>query len=79
MVMGAAFDWIDNNSLLYAAVNKPLSMAPKNHWRPRGLSYSRTCKVAASVTFQDLIKSPFDETQFEFYSTVQLMKKYQWG
>ncbi|HMU72101.1 MAG TPA: prolyl oligopeptidase family serine peptidase, partial [Ferruginibacter sp.] len=75
MVMGAAFDWIDNNSLLYAAVNKPLSMAPKKPLAPKGPVVQQNLgKVAASVTFQDLIKSPFDETQFEFYSTVQLMK-----
>ncbi len=75
MVMGAAFDWIDNNSLLYAAVNKPLSMAPKKPLAPKGPMVQQNLgKVAASVTFQDLIKSPFDETQFEFYSTVQLMK-----
>ncbi len=75
MVMGAAFDWINNNSLLYAAVNKPLSMAPKKPLAPKGPVVQQNLgKVAASVTFQDLIKSPFDETQFEFYSTVQLMK-----
>jgi dipeptidyl aminopeptidase/acylaminoacyl peptidase len=31
-------------------------------------------KVAQSATFQDLIKNPFDETQFEFYATAQLVK-----
>lgn len=31
-------------------------------------------KVAASATYQDLIKTPFDEIQFEFYATTQLVK-----
>lgn len=75
LVMGAAFDWIDNNSLLYAAVNKPLAMAPKKPMAPKGpVVQENLGKVAASPTFQDLIKSPFDETQFEFYATTQLVK-----
>jgi dipeptidyl aminopeptidase/acylaminoacyl peptidase len=75
LVLGAAFDWIDNNSLLYTAVNKPLSMAPKKPLAPKGpVVQENLGKVAASVTFQDLIKSPFDESQFEFYATTQLVK-----
>lgn len=75
LVLGAAFDWIDNNSLLYASVNKPLSMAPKKPLAPKGPVVQQNLgKVAASATFQDLIKSPFDETQFEFYATTQLVK-----
>ncbi len=75
LVLGTAFDWIDNNSLLYASVNKPLSMAPKKPAAPKGPVVQQNLgKVAASATFQDLIKSPFDETQFEFYATTQLVK-----
>ncbi|MEP7256495.1 MAG: hypothetical protein ABI666_12020, partial [Ferruginibacter sp.] len=75
LILGAAFDWIDNNSLLYTAVNKPLSMAPKKPMAPKGpVVQENLGKVAPSVTFQDLIKSPFDETQFEFYATTQLIK-----
>ncbi|MGC4103594.1 alpha/beta hydrolase family protein [Ferruginibacter sp.] len=75
LVLGAAFDWIDNNSLLYTAVNKPLSMAPKKPLAPKGPTVQENLgKVAASVTYQDLIKNPFDESQFEFYGTTQLIK-----
>ncbi len=75
LVLGAAFDWIDDNSLLYTAVNKPLSMAPKKPLAPKGPVVQQNLgKVAPSATFQDLIKSPFDETQFEFYATTQLVK-----
>ncbi|HMK05609.1 MAG TPA: hypothetical protein VK489_15515, partial [Ferruginibacter sp.] len=75
LVLGAAFNWVDNNSMLYAAVNKPLSMSPKKSLAPKGPVVQQNLgKVAASPTFQDLIKSPFDETQFEFYATTQLVK-----
>jgi dipeptidyl aminopeptidase/acylaminoacyl peptidase len=75
LVLGAAFDWIDDNSLLYSAVNKPLNMAPKKPLAPKGPVVQQNLgKVAASPTFQDLIKSPFDEIQFEFYATTQLVK-----
>lgn len=75
MVLGAAFDWIDNNSILYAAVNRPLVMAPKKPIAPPGpVVQENLGKVAASPTYQDLIKSPFDEKQFEFYGTTQLVK-----
>ncbi len=75
LVLNAAFDWIDNNTLLYAAVNKPLSSAPKKPLAPKGpVIQENLGKVAASPTFQDLIKSTFDETQFEFYATTQLVK-----
>ncbi len=75
LVLGAAFDWIDNNSLLYTAVNKPLTLAPKKPLAPKGPTVQENLgKVAASVTYQDLIKNPFDESLFEFYATAQLIK-----
>ncbi len=74
-VLGGAFNWIDNNSLLYPAVSKPLTMSPKKQAAPKGPVVQQNLgKVAASATFQDLIKSPYDETQFEFYATTQLVK-----
>jgi len=75
LVLGAAFEWLDNNSILFTAVNKPLSMAPKKPLAPKGPTVQENLgKVAQSATFQDLIKNPFDETQFEFYATTQLVK-----
>ncbi len=75
LVLGSVFNWIDNITLLYSVVNKPLSMAPKKSIAPKGPVVQQNLgKVAASATFQDLIKSPFDETQFEFYATTQLVK-----
>ncbi len=74
-VLGAVFDWVDNNSLLYTTISKPLSLAPKKPLAPKGpIIQQNLGKVAPSATFQDLIKTPFDETQFEFYATTQLVK-----
>ena len=74
-VLSPAYSWVDNNTILYAAVNRPLAMAPKKPIAPKGpVIQENLGKVAASPTFQDLIKSPFDETQFEFYATTQLVK-----
>ena len=75
MILNAAFAWMENNSLLYEAVARPLAMAPKKPVAPRGPVVQQNLgKVAASVTYQDLIKNPFDESQFEFYATSQLIK-----
>ena len=50
-------------------------MAPKKPVAPKGPTIQQNLgKVAPSATFQDLIKTPFDETQFEFYATTQLVK-----
>lgn len=74
VVLGSAYNWVDNNTVLYKAVNKPLSMAPVKPLAPKGPVVQQNLgKVAASVTYQDLIKSPFDEAQFEFYGTTQLV------
>jgi dipeptidyl aminopeptidase/acylaminoacyl peptidase len=74
IVMGD-YDWIDNNTLLYSAANKPMGMAPVKPLAPKGpVIQENLGKVASSATFQDLIKSPYDEQLFEFYATVQLIK-----
>jgi dipeptidyl aminopeptidase/acylaminoacyl peptidase len=74
-VMGNIFDWYDNNSVLYLAAAKPATDAPKKPLAPKGPTVQQNLgKVAASVTYQDLIKSPYDEQLFEFYATSQLIK-----
>jgi hypothetical protein len=74
-VLQPVWEWLDNNTLLYATVNKPISMAPKKPAAPKGPVVQQNLgKVAASVTFQDLIKTPFDEQLFEFYATTQIVK-----
>ena len=73
--LGNNCSWIDNNTILYPAVSKPLSMAPLKTLAPKGpVIQENLGKVAAAATYQDLIKSPYDEALFEFYATTQLVK-----
>lgn len=75
LVMGSSFDWIDNNTLLYQAITRHYNAAPVKPLAPKGPVIQQNLgKVAASPTFQDLIKSPNDELQYEFYGTTQLVK-----
>lgn len=75
LVNGMSFDWIDNNTVLYQAIVKPYSMAPAKPLAPKGPVVQQNLgKVAASRTYQDLIKSASDEALYEFYATAQLVK-----
>jgi dipeptidyl aminopeptidase/acylaminoacyl peptidase len=74
-VMGSPFTWVSDNSILFRSVTKPLSQQPIRPVAPRGpVTQQSLGKVAASRTYQDLIKSPYDEALFEFYATTQLIK-----
>ncbi|MDQ6722742.1 MAG: S9 family peptidase, partial [Thermoproteota archaeon] len=74
-VMGNNYDWMDNNTILYSGINKPYSLAPIKPLAPKGPVVQQNLgKVAASRTYQDLIKNPYDEELFEFYGTSQLIK-----
>ena len=74
-LINSSFSWLDNNSLLYQTIVKPYTMAPVKPLAPKGPVVQQNLgKVAASVTYQDLIKSPNDEAQYEFYATSQLVK-----
>lgn len=74
-IFGDTYDWYDNNTIYYLAATKPASQAPQKPLAPKGPVVQQNLgKVAASVTYQDLIKSPYDEQLFEFYATTQLTK-----
>jgi dipeptidyl aminopeptidase/acylaminoacyl peptidase len=74
-VMGGAYDWYDNNTIYYLSAPKPASQAPPKPLAPKGPVVQQNLgKVAASVTYQDLIKSPYDAELFEFYATTQMIK-----
>ena len=67
--------WYDNNTLLYRAALKPVSAAPSKPSMPKGPTIQENYgKASPRPTFQDLIKSPYDEQMFEFYATTQLVK-----
>ncbi|MBC6492292.1 prolyl oligopeptidase family serine peptidase [Flavihumibacter stibioxidans] len=74
-VMGTAYGWQTDSSILYKAaanVNQSVPVQPK---APSGPVVQESLgKAAASRTYQDLIKSPYDEAVFEYYAGAQLYR-----
>ncbi len=74
MVINNIF-WANSASIMYYATLQSAQNAPQKPLAPKGPVVQQNLgKVAASVTYQDLIKSPFDEQLFEFYTTTQLIQ-----
>ena len=75
LVLGSSYIWIDDNTILYKATTQVALNAPKRPITPKGPTMQQNLgKTAPSPTFQDLIKSPYDEQLFEFYATAQLVQ-----
>ncbi len=73
IVLGGAFSWIDDNRLLYKIVPAN-AVKPSKPLAPKGPVIQESLgKKAAARTYQDLIKSGYDEALFEFYTTAQLV------
>jgi dipeptidyl aminopeptidase/acylaminoacyl peptidase len=74
-VLGNGFTWTDDNTLLYKTILQPASAAPPKPLMPKGPAVQEgSGKAAPSWTYQDLIKTPYDEQLFGFYATAQLVK-----
>ncbi len=74
-VLGLAYTWVDDNTILYKATTQPAANAPKRPITPKGPTIQQNLgKAAPSPTYQDLIKSPYDEQLFEFYAAAQLVQ-----
>jgi dipeptidyl aminopeptidase/acylaminoacyl peptidase len=73
-VLGMPFDWAkDNVSLLACLIPAGPRKAPEQPKVPLGPIVEETAgRVARAATYQDLLKSPFDEELFEFYATSQI-------
>ena len=75
VVLGPGLNWLDNTTVLYRTAIRPASAAPAKPLMPKGPTVQQNLgKAAPSPTYQDLIKSPYDEQLFEFYATSQLVK-----
>ncbi|HEY1201566.1 MAG TPA: hypothetical protein VGE79_11320, partial [Niastella sp.] len=75
LILANDYVWMDDNTLLYKSILQPASSAPVKSLMPAGpVIQENLGKVAPSITFQDLIRSPYDEKLFEFYTTTQLVK-----
>lgn len=74
-VLGTSYTWVDDNTIIYKAATQSAANAPKRPITPKGPTIQQNLgKAAPSPTYQDLIKSPFDEQLFEFYATGQLVQ-----
>ncbi len=74
-VLGSGVTWADNNTLLYRVATRPVSAAPPRPAVPKGPTVQQNLgKAAPSATYEDLIKTPYDEQLFEFYATSQLVE-----
>jgi dipeptidyl aminopeptidase/acylaminoacyl peptidase len=74
LINGANINWIDDNTVLYKIAITPASAAPKKPVTPNGPAIQQSLgKAAPTRTFQDLIKTPYDEQLFEFMATTQLV------
>ena len=74
-VLGASYTWVDDNTILYKATTQSATNAPKRPITPKGPTVQQNLgKTAPSPTYQDLIKSPYDEQLFEFYAMSQLIQ-----
>jgi dipeptidyl aminopeptidase/acylaminoacyl peptidase len=74
-VTGPAYLWIDEKDLLYKIALRPASAAPAKQLVPKGPAIQENMgKKASSATFEDLIKTPYDEALFAFYGNAQLVK-----
>ena len=75
LILGGGLVWQDDATLLYKVnVNKANDLA-KRPVTPKGPTVQENLgKAAPSVTYQDLIKSPYDEYVFEFLAKSQLVK-----
>lgn len=74
-VLGSGLTWLNDQTIIYRTVTKPATSSPTKPLAPTGPTIQQNLgKASPSVTYQDLIKSPFDEQLFEFYATSQLVK-----
>lgn len=74
VVLGGDITWYDDNTLMYKTAIALASAAPKKPITPKGPAVQQNIgKAAPGRTYQDLIKTPYDEQLFEFMTTSQLV------
>lgn len=68
------FTWLDNNRLVYKVVPAGTGALPAAPAAPKGpVVQESKGRNAASRTYQDLIKSPYDEQLFAYMTNAQLV------
>ncbi len=73
--IGPVLTWVSEETLLYTVATQSAAMMKKRPITPVGPSIQESIgKAAPSRTYQDLIRSPYDEETFAFLTTSQLMR-----
>lgn len=73
-VLGNGFTWVDDQTILYKVATHDATKLPAKPITPKGPTIQQNIgKAAPRPTYQDLIKSPYDEMLFEFFAESQLM------
>ncbi|MBV8254317.1 MAG: S9 family peptidase [Chitinophaga sp.] len=71
---GAAYTWLDENRFLIQSVPAFMLKAPEKQLAPEGPTVQQTSgKAAPAVTYQDMLKNPFDEQLFDYYFQSELV------
>ncbi len=74
VVIGGSYGWAGNDKLIYGTVPANYRKFPDAPPAPKGpVVQENLGKAAASRTYQDLIKGPYDEDLFEYMATAQLV------
>jgi len=72
IVLGGTYSWIDDDHLIYKTILQN-AVKPEKPMAPKGPVVQESIgKKAAARTYQDLIKTAYDEDLFEFYTLSQL-------
>lgn len=72
--LGAAYRWVGNDALLYKTIPENIGKIPQRPITPSGpVVQENLGKAVASRTYQDLIRSPYDEELFAYLTTSQLV------
>lgn len=74
-VLGSAYTWTgDNRHLIVRSLPSGIGLPPEKPLIPQGPIIEETSgKFAKVMTYQDLLKSPYDEDLFEYFATAQLL------
>ncbi|MCF8342004.1 MAG: prolyl oligopeptidase family serine peptidase [Chitinophagaceae bacterium] len=74
LVLGSSLFWQNDNTLWYKVTVNTAAQLAKKPITPKGPTIQENLgKVSPSVTYQDMIKSPYDEYLFGFFATTQLV------
>lgn len=75
-VLGVPYQWLsDSKSFIVRGIPAERGAAPEMSRVPSGPTVQENLGTKAqAATYQDLLKSPADEKQFEYYATAQTMK-----